>query len=101
MKPRIPIAALRLATHAGAASANALPRESRVPGGIALIEIPGGGLAPTALIDTRRAAVIRSGDRWLAIVGIPLSTKPGPHTLKVATGARTIDVPFEVTDKHY
>jgi murein DD-endopeptidase MepM/ murein hydrolase activator NlpD len=85
----------------GAAHANNLPRESRVPGGIALIEIPGGDLAPTALIDARRTAVIRSGDRWLAIVGLPLSTKPGAHSLKVATGKETVEVPFQVTDKSY
>jgi murein DD-endopeptidase MepM/ murein hydrolase activator NlpD len=84
-----------------AAQASDLPRESRVPGGIALIEIPGGDLAPTALIDARRAAVIRNGERWLAIVGLPLSTKPGAHKLKVATGKETVDVPFEVTDKRY
>jgi hypothetical protein len=69
-----------------------------VPGGIALVEIPGGDLAPTALIETRRAAVIRSDDRWLAIVGIPLSTKPGPQKLKVTAGAKTLEVPSEVTD---
>jgi murein DD-endopeptidase MepM/ murein hydrolase activator NlpD len=90
-----------LATLASSAHANDLPRESRVPGGIALIEIPGGDLAPTALIDARRAAVIRDGDRWLAVVGIPLSTEPGAHTLKVATGKQTIDVPFQITDKRY
>jgi murein DD-endopeptidase MepM/ murein hydrolase activator NlpD len=84
-----------------AAQASDLPRESRVPGGIALVEVPGSDLAPTALIDTRRAAVIRSGNRWLAIVGIALSTKPGPHKLKVTTGAKTLEVPFDVTDKHY
>lgn len=84
-----------------AAHASDLPRESRVPGGIALIEIPGGDLAPTALVDVRRTAVIRSGERWLAIVGIPLSTKPGPHSLKVTTGKQTVDVPFQVTDKRY
>lgn len=86
---------------AGAAPASDLPKESRVPGGIALVEIPGGDLAPTALLDTRRTAVIRSGDRWLAIVGIPLSAKPGLQTLKVSTGAKTVDVSFAVTDKHY
>ena len=53
---RVAFAALMLA---GAAQASGLPHESRVPGGIALIEIPGGDVAPTALIDTRRAAVIR------------------------------------------
>ena len=86
---------------ASAAHAGDLPRESRVPGGIALVEIPGGDLAPTALIDTRRAAVIRHDDRWLAIVGIPLSTQPGAQTLKVATAKGTVDVPFQVIDKSY
>jgi murein DD-endopeptidase MepM/ murein hydrolase activator NlpD len=92
---------LLFAALASAAHAGDLPRESRVPGGIALVEIPGGELPPTALIDTRRAAVIRHDDRWLAIVGLPLSTKPGPHRLKVATSEGTVDVPFEVTDKRY
>jgi murein DD-endopeptidase MepM/ murein hydrolase activator NlpD len=92
---------LLFAALASTAHAGDLPRESRVPGGIALIEIPGGELPPTALIDTRRAAVMRHDDRWLAIVGLPLSTKPGPHKLKVATSEGAVDVPFEVTDKRY
>jgi murein DD-endopeptidase MepM/ murein hydrolase activator NlpD len=93
---------LLLAALAGVAQAGDLPRESRVPGGIALIEIPGGSeLAPTVLIDARRAAVIRHEDRWLAIVGIPLSTRPGPLKLRVTTGAKSVDVPFQVTDKQY
>lgn len=94
-------AAIALASLTGSAQAGDLPRESRVPGGIAFIEIPGGDLAPTALIDTRRAAVIRQDNRWLAIVGIPLSSKPGPHKIKVSTPKGTVDVPFEVTDKSY
>jgi murein DD-endopeptidase MepM/ murein hydrolase activator NlpD len=94
-------AAIALASLTGIAHAGDFPRESRVPGGIAFIEIPGGDLAPTALIDTRRAAVIRRDDRWIAIVGIPLSTKPGAHALKVATPTGTVDVPFQVTDKSY
>ena len=65
-------AAILFAALASVAHAGDLPRESRVPGGIALVEIPGGDLAPTALVDARRAAVIRHDDRWLAIVGIPL-----------------------------
>jgi murein DD-endopeptidase MepM/ murein hydrolase activator NlpD len=85
----------------GAAQAGELPRESRVPGGIALVEIPGGDLPPTVLVDTRRAAVIRHEDRWLAIVGIPLSTRPGPQTLRVTSGTKTVEVPFDVTDKRY
>ncbi len=94
-------AALLFATLAPAAHAGELPRESRVPGGIAVIEIPGGDVAPTALIETRRAAVIRHEDRWLAIVGIPLSMEPGSQKLKVTTGEGTVDVPFQVIDKRY
>jgi murein DD-endopeptidase MepM/ murein hydrolase activator NlpD len=94
-------ATILLAALASAAQAGDLPRESRVPGGIAFIEIPGGDQAPTALIETRRAAVIRHDDHWVAIVGLPLSTKPGPHKLKVATGKETVDVFFDVTDKRY
>jgi murein DD-endopeptidase MepM/ murein hydrolase activator NlpD len=91
-----------LAAAIGVAHAGDLPRESRVPGGIALIEIPGGSdLPPTVLTDTRRAAVIRHQDHWLAIVGIPLSARPGPQTLRVTSGAKTVEVPFQVTDKEY
>ena len=95
------ITAFLLATLTNVAHAGELPRESRVPGGIALIEIHGGEAAPTVLLDARRAAVIRQGDHWLAIVGLPLSTKPGPLALRVTTGAKTIEVPFQVTDKQY
>jgi len=96
------VAAFIVAMLAGVAQAGDLPREARVPGGIALVEITGAGAAPpTVLIDTRRAAVIRQNDHWLAIVGIPLSTKPGGQTLRVTTGAKTIEVPFQVTDKEY
>jgi murein DD-endopeptidase MepM/ murein hydrolase activator NlpD len=95
-------AAFVLAGLASVAQAGELPRESRVPGGIALVEIPGGSeQAPTVLIDTRRAAVIRHENRWLAIVGIPLATKPGAHTLRVTTAGKTTEVPFQVTDKQY
>ena len=94
-------ATVALVLLSGAVQAGELPRESRVPGGIALVEIPGGDLPPTVLIDARRTAVIRHQDRWLAIVGIPLSTKPGAQTLRVTSGAKTVEVPFQVSDKHY
>jgi murein DD-endopeptidase MepM/ murein hydrolase activator NlpD len=95
------VIALLLAALAATAHAGDLPRENRVPGGIALVEVPGGDVAPTVLIDTRRAAVIRDKNRWLAIVGLPLTTKPGAHKLRVATATGTVDVPFQVTDKRY
>ena len=86
---------------AGSAIAADLPRESRVPGGIALVTVPGSDIAPTVLFDTHRVAVVRKNDRWLAVVGIPLAQKPGEAKLKVSTPHGTTEVPFRVTDKSY
>jgi len=106
--------------HVPAAAANAtlqaeLPREARVPGGIAFVEVPGGQQAPRVMFGDYRTAVIRRDDGWVAVVGIPLATKPGQQTLRVYSGSKDIgdgalggkavggstEVPFEVTDKHY
>jgi murein DD-endopeptidase MepM/ murein hydrolase activator NlpD len=103
-----PLAALRIAAllllsagvHAATPEA-ALPVESRVPGGIAYVEVPGADLAPHVTFDGRRCAVIRKENQWIAVVGIPLAAKVGAHTLKVSTPTATVDVPFTVTDKQY
>lgn len=78
-----------------------LPLESRVPGGIAYVVVPGTDLAPHVTFDGRRCAVVRQENRWMAVVGIPLAAKVGAHTLKVSTPTATVDVPFTVTDKQY
>jgi len=82
-----------------------LPKESRVPGGIALVPVPGGGpennIAPTVIYNTHRVAVVRNDDQWLAVVGIPLAEKPGERKLKVSTPSGTTEVPFRVADKNY
>lgn len=84
-----------------ATSQLALPVESRVPGGIAYVEVPGTDLAPHVTFDGRRCAVIRKEDRWIAVIGIPLAAKVGTHALKVSTPTATVDVPFKVADKQY
>ncbi|WP_116809553.1 M23 family metallopeptidase [Steroidobacter cummioxidans] len=84
-----------------AAGATVLPQESRVPGGIALVPVPGGAVAPTVIFNTHRVAVIRRDDQWLAVVGIPLAEKPGELKIKVSTPQGTTEVPFQITDKKY
>lgn len=79
----------------------ALPRESRVPGGIAIVPLPVQNGTPAATFDNRPVAVVRDEDGWKAIVGIPLSTEPGAQTLKVQAQGKTIDVPFRVSEKNY
>lgn len=78
-----------------------MPNERRVPGGIALVEIPGGAEAPVARFEGRRAAVVRREDRWIAVVGIPLSTLPGEHKVSVTTPEGLMEAPFRVGEKNY
>jgi murein DD-endopeptidase MepM/ murein hydrolase activator NlpD len=83
------------------AAAHALPRESRVPGGVAYVTVPGGTKAPIVVYGDQRAAVIKRGDKWVAVIGIPLSAKAGRQTLKVAASDGPVEVNFEILDKSY
>jgi murein DD-endopeptidase MepM/ murein hydrolase activator NlpD len=83
------------------AGAAELPKESRVPGGVALVPVPGSDIAPTVIFNTHRVAVVRKDEQWIAVVGIPLAEKPGELKLKVSTPSGTSEVPFRITDKSY
>ncbi len=78
-----------------------LPRESRVPGGIAFVTVPGGDGAPRVLYGDYQAAVIRRDNEWIAVVGVPLAAKPGPQKLQVFTGTGRSEVTFDIADKQY
>lgn len=93
------LAALMLVAHT--ASATTFPQPDPVPGGIAIVELPAAESAPRVAYNGYRVAVVRDRDRWLALVGIPLATKPGKQTLQLRKGDTTTDVPFEVKDKRY
>jgi murein DD-endopeptidase MepM/ murein hydrolase activator NlpD len=69
-----------------------LPRPRAVPGGVALVPlaVPGGGAshpdrdAPRVYLGDAPVMVLpRSGQGWLAVVGIPLSQAPGPAALRL------------------
>jgi len=98
---RVAIATLVLGFVSIPASARDWPQESRVPGGIAYVEIPGGATPPVATVDGYRAAVVRRDDRWIAVVGIPLAATLGEHKVRVDGSQGRVDVPFSVADKHY
>ena len=95
------LAIASIAFAVGAAAATALPRESRVPGGVALVKVPGEDRAPLATFGDHRVAVVKIDTGWLAIVGIPLDAGPGEHSVKVDTGEGSVDVPFRVSEKQY
>lgn len=70
-----------------------------VPGGVAVVALGSEAQAPTAHYQGKPVLVVREeGKRWIAIVGIPLKSQPGPHQLQVSDG-RTLG--FTVGTKHY
>ena len=99
------LTALAAALPAAAAqqAAALLPQEERVPGGVALLPVEGPvDHAPRVSFDGRRVLVVRDGDRWLAVVGIPLGQTAGHAAVRIDQDTpreRTID--FEVADKQY
>jgi Peptidase family M23/Peptidase family M23 N-terminal domain len=101
MKSWIAIAALLAMTCLASADAHALPRESRVPGGVAYVTVPGGAEAPIVEYGGYRTAVVKRDDKWVAIIGIPLAAKAGKQTLKVQSSDGPSEVGFEILDKQY
>jgi murein DD-endopeptidase MepM/ murein hydrolase activator NlpD len=78
----------------------ALPSESRVPGGIAIIELDKvtDTQAPEATLNGQRVMVIQESGKWLAIVGIPLKAKiDEPLTVKAAGKSYS----FNISDNDY
>ena len=72
-------------------------KASPVPGGVALIALPGGAQAPRVSYHGEPVLTRRSGGGWQAVVGLPLSAKPGPDAVEVDGRA----VAFTIQPKHY
>jgi murein DD-endopeptidase MepM/ murein hydrolase activator NlpD len=80
-----------------------LPKASLVPGGIFVAPIDGpANQTPVVTYDGKRAMVLRSDDRWVAVVGLPLALTPGHASIQVQAGdAAEVPVEFDVADKQY
>ncbi len=85
-------AAIAIALWAGLAVASTsvaadLPQERRVPGGIAIVNLGPADTAPGEVIfNEHRAPVLRAGPDWVAVIGIPLDTKPGLVSASLVPG---------------
>jgi murein DD-endopeptidase MepM/ murein hydrolase activator NlpD len=80
----------------------ALPQSAAVPGGVAIVALGDHKSAPQAYYQGRRVMVLKDSGQWQAVVGIPLSAKPGRHTLRVQPqGAKDRSLAFEVRTKQY
>lgn len=81
------------------AHAQTLPREERVPGGIAIIPLGKSETTPVVRLDGARVAVTPCGDRWCAIVGLSLALAAGEYRLSV--GEPMSETSFAVKPKEY
>lgn len=96
------LAALLLLLCANQALALSLPRESRVPGGIAYLVLPQGSEVEKVQYGSRRIALHRTPHETIAMVGIPLKTTPGTHSIEVYYRDRhKTALSFEVEKKQY
>ena len=85
-----------------ASVADVLPRESRVPGGVALVTVgPADAARPAVTRDGANLWTVKRGASWIAAVGLPLSTVPGEHSVSVSRGDATQSVTFAVKEKRY
>lgn len=64
-------------------SAVALPEQALVPGGIALLELPGHQQETVVRFEGKRVAVFPYEDTWIAMAGISLNAKPGDHHFSI------------------
>jgi murein DD-endopeptidase MepM/ murein hydrolase activator NlpD len=84
-----------------AAHAVSLPKESRVPGGIAIITLPNSEQAPQVKYGKYQVTVIKDQQKWLALVGIPLAAQPGQQVLQVNSDNKSSELHFTIKNKKY
>src|SRR5690606_28762231 len=71
-----------------------------VPGGVAVVALGAGDVAPVAQYDGKPALVMRDSDgQWVALAGIDLKTPTGRHALKMTVGGQATTVDFHVQPK--
>ncbi|MCD2514542.1 peptidoglycan DD-metalloendopeptidase family protein [Comamonas endophytica] len=77
------------------------PNDSRVPGGIARLSLGPAPQRPTVTTGGLPVLVVGDMIEWTAIVGIPLSAKPGTHRVQVDVGKGPKELKYQVRDKRY
>ena len=87
----------------GRARAATLPRAAAVPGGVAKVSLGRSEGVPRVRLNSERVLVLREGDAWTALVGIPLETKAGTTLLLVTErpGVAPETIGIDIAPKQY
>lgn len=88
---------------AASAQQSRLPESTPVPGGISVVTLGAAELPPLAWFNGNRVLVAGDSSEWLAVVGIPLGTRPGsapPLTVERA-GGEPESIPLAIGPKRY
>ena len=80
-----------------------LPENHPVPGGIAVLALKGYDTPPQAFFKRKPVMVVRdNSNQFVALLGLPLATKPGTQILEIRDGTGKVEsLPFTVTDRDY
>ena len=83
-------------------SANALPKQAAIPGGVVIVPLSKNTMMkPMVMFRDKQVAVVQNEGSWVAIVGVPLSAKIGAQTLSVIQNGKTSATIFHIKDKAY
>lgn len=86
---------------ASAVASHAEPRTANVPGGVVIVPISGGETRSKAYFNDRRVMVLKHGEGYRAVIGLPLDTPPGEHALVVEEAGRRRQLAFRIEPKTY
>jgi murein DD-endopeptidase MepM/ murein hydrolase activator NlpD len=91
-------------TDTSALPITSLPKTNAVPGGIAIVDLEltsdkTNDKTPIVFYQKKRVMVADKNGRWLGIVGLGLTTKPGQHELQIKGFSKPVS--FTVNPKKY
>jgi murein DD-endopeptidase MepM/ murein hydrolase activator NlpD len=81
----------------------ALPNDARVPGGVAVIELGDSASQPDYRFNDKPVLITAKDGQYYAVVGLPLSLKPGEYSIsgQRAGSQSLVRKFFTVSDKQY
>jgi murein DD-endopeptidase MepM/ murein hydrolase activator NlpD len=78
-----------------------LPKQRGVPGGVVAVPLGAAPSRPQAHVNHVPLMVFGDTSNWVALVGIPLSAKPGPAAIQVRRAGQEHSVAYTIETKQY